>query len=157
MGRNYWTVKRVFIAFEKDFEIQNMKKNKTKTVFALIIVFLFSLPFALCFYIMDITEYPLYAYCLMSFVCFTAYYADKKRAEKNQWRIPEANLHILELLGGWPGALIAQRMFRHKTVKKSYQTVFWLIVTVHMTAWADYLIFNLFLFRQIREIIIGTN
>jgi len=114
-----------------------------------------ALPFVLCIYIMDITPYPLYAYAVMSLVCFIAYYIDKKRSEHDQWRIPEANLHFLELFGGWPGALTAQRIFRHKTVKKSYQTVFWLIVTLHMTAWADYLIFNLFLFHQIRKIITG--
>lgn len=130
---------------------QISRKNKTGLGFAVII--LFSLPFALSFYIMDIAKHPLYTYSLMGFVCFTAYYMDKKRAEKNRWRIPEAHLHLLELLGGWPGALIAQRIFRHKTAKKSYQFVFRIIVTVHMAAWADYLLFDLFLFHQIEKFI----
>ena len=55
------------------------------------------------------------------------------------WRTPEARLHLVELLGGWPGALIAQQAFRHKTRKWSFQLVFWLIVVVHQLAWLDYL------------------
>jgi uncharacterized membrane protein YsdA (DUF1294 family) len=41
--------------------------------------------------------------------------------------MPEAKLHIMELLGGWPGAFLAQRRFRHKCSKVSYQVVFWVI------------------------------
>jgi hypothetical protein len=41
------------------------------------------------------------------------------------WRTPEKVLHASELLGGWPGALLAQQLFRHKTRKVSYQLVFW--------------------------------
>ena len=37
-------------------------------------------------------------------------------------------LHMLEALGGWPGALVGQRWFRHKTRKARFQGVFWAIV-----------------------------
>ncbi len=40
----------------------------------------------------------------------------------------EAQRHKFELMGGWPGALIAQQAFRHKTRKVSLQVVFWAIV-----------------------------
>jgi uncharacterized membrane protein YsdA (DUF1294 family) len=46
-------------------------------------------------------------------------------------------LHASELLGGWPGALVAQQVFRHKTRKLSYQSAFWLIVTLHLLFWID--------------------
>jgi uncharacterized membrane protein YsdA (DUF1294 family)/cold shock CspA family protein len=68
-----------------------------------------------------------------------AYAADKHFAQSNRWRIPEAHLHLLELLGGWPGALVAQRVLRHKTRKASYRIVFWMMVALNvaaMTAWA---------------------
>jgi uncharacterized membrane protein YsdA (DUF1294 family) len=41
------------------------------------------------------------------------------------------------LFGGWPGALIAQQQFRHKTVKASFQSVFWVTVFVNVAvaAW----------------------
>lgn len=62
--------------------------------------------------------------------------ADKRRAEVGSRRIPESTLHASELLGGWPGAFVAQRVFRHKTAKTSYQVAFWLIVLVHqILAW----------------------
>ncbi|KPZ15695.1 putative family protein [Pseudomonas syringae pv. viburni] len=54
-------------------------------------------------------------------------------------RTPENVLHTVELLGGWPGALLAQQVFRHKTRKVSFQVVFWLIVLVHQALWIDWL------------------
>ena len=57
-----------------------------------------------------------------------------------QWRTPESTLHLLELLGGWPGGLVAQQVFRHKTRKFSYQLTFWCIVGLHGLVWADVLI-----------------
>lgn len=72
-------------------------------------------------------------------VTFMAYAADKHFAQSNRWRIPEANLHLLEFLGGWPGALFAQRVLRHKTRKASYRIVFWMMVVLNIlatVAWA---------------------
>ncbi len=68
---------------------------------------------------------------VMSCVTFAVYGIDKRRAQAGGWRIPETNLHVLDLLGGWPGGLIAQRYFRHKTGKWTFQAVFWLTVLVH--------------------------
>ena len=61
-------------------------------------------------------------------ITYWVYARDKRRAEEGEWRVPEASLHLLELLGGWPGAFLAQRRLRHKCSKDSYQIVFWLIV-----------------------------
>lgn len=65
------------------------------------------------------------------------YALDKRRAEEGLWRVPEVNLHLLELLGGWPGAFLAQRRLRHKCSKVSYQFVFWIIVLGHQFAAYD--------------------
>ncbi|MFP5341147.1 MAG: DUF1294 domain-containing protein, partial [Gammaproteobacteria bacterium] len=46
---------------------------------------------------------------------------------------------FFELAGGWPGALVAQQVFRHKTRKLSYQLTFWLIVVLHQAFWIDLL------------------
>ena len=67
----------------------------------------------------------------MSLFSYAAQHSDKKRATVGTWRIPEAWLHLSELLGGWPGSFIGQRHFRHKTSKGSYQMIFWLIVSAH--------------------------
>lgn len=56
---------------------------------------------------------------------------DKHAARHGRRRIAEARLHLLELLGGWPGAALAQRMLRHKTRKPSYRIGFWLAVLVN--------------------------
>jgi uncharacterized membrane protein YsdA (DUF1294 family) len=72
----------------------------------------------------------LYAVCL-SLVAYIANQSDKARAQANEWRISEATLHLLELIGGWPGAFVAQRRFRHKIAKPSYQAVFWAVVLLY--------------------------
>lgn len=61
---------------------------------------------------------------------FLAYGADKKAAIGGDWRIPEAHLHALEFLGGWPGAYLAQKFFHHKNKKRSYQTMFWFMIVL---------------------------
>ncbi len=88
------------------------------------------------------TAWPLMAYLLVSIASFVQYAIDKRSAESGRWRTPENTLHITELLGGWPGALIAQQVFRHKTRKASFQTVFWLIVLLHQLFWFDRLMLN---------------
>lgn len=71
---------------------------------------------------------------------FALYWQDKRRAARGDWRTPEARLHLFELLGGWPGALIAQQVFRHKTRKISFQLLFWGIVLLHQLFWLDTLL-----------------
>ena len=63
----------------------------------------------------------------------------RSAALKQRWRTPETTLHLFELAGGWPGALLAQQAFRHKTRKPSYQVAFWLIVVLHQALWIDLL------------------
>ena len=53
-------------------------------------------------------------------LAFLYYYADKTAAIKGSWRTPEDILHILSLVGGWGGAYIAQKLFRHKNKKASF-------------------------------------
>lgn len=65
---------------------------------------------------------------LMSLSAFALYRADKSAAIQGARRTPERILQAVSLFGGWPGALIAQRVFRHKTRKQPFQTVFWLTV-----------------------------
>jgi uncharacterized membrane protein YsdA (DUF1294 family) len=71
----------------------------------------------------------------VSLLTFILYRHDKMRAGDGGWRIPENWLHAAELLGGWPGALLAQQLYRHKTRKVSFQVVFWVIVLAHQAAW----------------------
>jgi uncharacterized membrane protein YsdA (DUF1294 family) len=68
----------------------------------------------------------------MSVITFCAYGLDKFKAQKRLWRIPENTLHIPELCCGWPGALLAQRLLRHKSYKKSFRIVFWAMVVLNV-------------------------
>ncbi len=74
-------------------------------------------------------------YAVLSLLAFGFYGFDKRRARLGGRRIPEKWLHGLELCGGWPGAWIGQRVFRHKTQKTSFRIVFWLIVVLHVSLW----------------------
>ena len=79
-------------------------------------------------------------YPLMSLIAYLMYARDKLSALRGKWRVPESSLHLVELLGGWPGAYVAQQTMRHKTVKASYQATYWLIVALHVAVAAIWLL-----------------
>lgn len=64
----------------------------------------------------------------------TTWNDDKSAAVRNAWRTQERTLHLFGLLGGWPGALAAQRMFRHKSSKASFQATYWITVVLNCAA-----------------------
>lgn len=76
-------------------------------------------------------------YLAMSGIAFALYRADKIAAEKGGRRTPENTLHLVAVLGGWPGALIAQQVLRHKTIKQPFRRIFWVtvVVNVAVVAW----------------------
>ena len=78
----------------------------------------------------------LLVYVVASAVAFVMYALDKKAARENRWRIPEINMHLVALAGGWPGALLAQRAFRHKTRKQPFQILFKATVVVNIAGLA---------------------
>ncbi len=67
-----------------------------------------------------------------SLVSFVLYGWDKSEAKRGGTRISERSLHCVALIGGWPGALLAQRVFRHKTKKVSFRRMFWLTVAINL-------------------------
>lgn len=71
---------------------------------------------------------------VMSIATFLMYGFDKRRAQAGGRRVPENTLHAMELLGGWPGALLGQKVFRHKTQKLSFKVVLWLCIALHNAA-----------------------
>lgn len=73
-------------------------------------------------------------YGIMSFVTFVAYAIDKFKAKRGMWRIPEKTLHTLELFCGWPGAILAHRLLRHKSQKPLFRRVFWLMAALNILA-----------------------
>ncbi|MCU0763695.1 MAG: cold shock and DUF1294 domain-containing protein [Hydrogenophaga sp.] len=72
----------------------------------------------------------LYVGC--SAATFLVYAVDKAAAGRGAWRTPESNLHVLALAGGWPGALVAQQVLRHKSSKRDFRAVFWATVVLNV-------------------------
>lgn len=102
--------------------------------------FLILLPLFLSGYLLITARNPLpfFSYVIFSILTMFIYGRDKAHAAIRSWRIPESYLHVLEIMGGWPGALMAQNDFRHKTRKSVYQLVFKGIILLHLLAWAFY-------------------
>ena len=73
-------------------------------------------------------------YLGMSLLCALVYWKDKTAAQNRRWRVPESTLLMLGMLGGWPGAIVAQQTLRHKTSKVSFRFAFWATVVVNVGA-----------------------
>lgn len=91
--------------------------------FLIVASFLALLPFAV-----------LGVYLTASVITFLAYAKDKSAAQNNRWRTQESTLHLFSLIGGWPGALFAHKMLRHKSKKEEFQMVFWATVVLNCGA-----------------------
>ena len=77
------------------------------------------------------------AMLVASVAAWRVYRSDKKAAEAGAWRVSETMLHLLELIGGWPGAFLAQKRYHHKTRKASYQGIFQSIVFLYQLVALD--------------------
>ena len=97
----------------------------TFLVFVMASAFAGKLPFAV-----------LWLYLFGSAIASLAYAFDKSAARNDRWRTQESTLHLFALIGGWPGALAAQRLLRHKSSKQSFQFVFWITVVLNCSALA---------------------
>ena len=70
-------------------------------------------------------------YAALSVMAFALYAKDKSAAQLGNWRTSESTLHLISLLGGWPGAMIAQNKLRHKSKKISFKVVYWITVIMN--------------------------
>jgi uncharacterized membrane protein YsdA (DUF1294 family)/cold shock CspA family protein len=73
----------------------------------------------------------LLSYIVLSCLTYMLYAFDKAAALQRQWRTQENTLHVLSVLGGWPGAMVAQSMFRHKTKKTIFRAGYWVTVAIN--------------------------
>lgn len=103
---------------------------------------LFSLSFLLVLWLgANFVQWPFFiaiTYSLASGICFVIYAWDKRLAIKgHQTRVSERTLHLLALIGGWPGALLAQQLLRHKSKKRAFIAVLWLTIVVNCSLLAS--------------------
>ncbi len=112
--------------------------SRTATVATSLVTFVYGIA------LLGVIHLPpvLLGYMTLSLLTFFFFWADKKRAERGLWRINETTFHTLEVLGGWPGALLAQQALRHKTQKHGYQVRFWVISGVHAAVWTALLLWT---------------
>ncbi len=102
-------------------KILNFTLIATFAIFSIASVFFHTLPFLVpAFYIM------------MSIITFIIYAFDKSAAINGRWRTKESTLHLWAILGGWPGALMAQQKLRHKSSKQDFRFVFWVTVIMNL-------------------------
>jgi len=81
-------------------------------------------------------------YGVASVACFAGYGLDKRAANQKQWRVSETILLLIGLVGGWPGGILGQEIFRHKTQKKAFRTLFWMSVAINMAAFVQINVFS---------------
>jgi len=114
------------------------KASGTATRWQLFVITAFAAVLGLAFIWHKLPLYVLVAYLLLSLFTFGAYWWDKRKARAGHWRTPESTLQLLALLGGWPGALLAQSYLRHKSQKRPFLLLFWCAAVLNLIAlsWA---------------------
>ena len=94
-------------------------------------------------------KYLIGYYIIVSLFTYIVYAVDKTASQEGNRRTSENTLHILSLIGGWPGALIAQQKLRHKSKKRSFRTVFWITVCMNLAIF--FWIFGKSIFLSLRH------
>lgn len=120
-------------ASEATFSGEKLKEVKSKKTGKLsIYLSLLFLAVITAFYFAG--QFPqklLLSYFCCSIITFLTYLFDKSKAQRGVWRIQESTLHLLSLLGGWPGAALAQQLLRHKSQKREFRRMFWFTVVAN--------------------------
>lgn len=77
------------------------------------------------------TSHPVVMWFLLANVLTLVIYGIDKTAARKTWRrVPESTLLVFGVVGGWPGAIVGQQLFRHKTQKQPFKTYFIISVLV---------------------------
>ena len=104
-----------------------------KSVYPIYFAVLFLTLMSIAVLLKTIPLFVLIIYLSASLLTFLLYWSDKRAAKDGARRIPEKILQLLSLMGGWPGGLFAQRIFRHKSTKPSFQFTYWATVILNIT------------------------
>ena len=127
-----------YCADDATFSGEKLKKKQAKNVskFSIYLAVLFLGLLSVAFLLNHIPKNILSAYLGLSVITFMTYWIDKSKAQRSAWRIQESTLHLFSLIGGWPGAAIAQQVLRHKSQKREFRTAFWFTVFANVGALA---------------------
>ncbi|MBR7742561.1 DUF1294 domain-containing protein [Phycicoccus sp. BSK3Z-2] len=108
------------------------RRNRAGLTAALVVAGVFLVVLVVLVATGSVTPWVAPVYLVLGLVSFALYRVDKRAARDRTRRIPESGLHLVDLLGGWPGGLVARPLFRHKTTKQPFRTVFWLTAVVNV-------------------------
>ena len=143
-------------------EQSHKKQTKSISAFSIYLSLIFMTLVTAAYFLGHLPQEILLTYLGVSVITFLAYAFDKSKAQRGEWRTQESTLHLLALIGGWPGAVIAQQVLRHKSKKKEFRVAFWFTVFVN-TATLGWLMtaqgkpFLSFFFSHISEAKIPNN
>jgi len=88
-------------------------------------------------HISDVVFYALIACNALSVI----FYGMDKLAAMKQWqRTPEKHFYLLAVCGGWPGSIIGQMIFHHKTSKVSFRRWFYAMMLLNISMLSGYLL-----------------
>jgi len=117
------------------------KRSAAGPIVGILVFLIFVTEYIVLSAIYPVPLWPIAAYAALSFLTFLLYAEDKSKARNGRWRVAESSLQVISLLGGWPGAILAQQLLRHKTRKRGFVSVFWMAVAVNMIAFAVITVF----------------
>ncbi|OOG57308.1 DUF1294 domain-containing protein [Rhodanobacter sp. C03] len=125
------------VAFARMRKSRSAISTSSRMGFAEVALVAFGLLLAWAVWRVTLPWFVIAGYILLSCVTFLVYRHDKQAAAAGRWRTPENTLQVLALLGGWPGAWLAQKHLRHKSSKTSFQLIFWLATALNLVgvAW----------------------
>jgi uncharacterized membrane protein YsdA (DUF1294 family)/cold shock CspA family protein len=109
------------------------KKNTSLSAFSTYLSLLFLAVITAAYYTGQFPQKLLLSYFCLSIITFLAYAFDKSKARRGAWRVKESRLHFFAIIGGWPGAAIAQQLLRHKSYKREFRMVFWFTVMTNIS------------------------
>lgn len=129
-NKRYRAEKIKFLAECKSVNTQRKAKNETPL--PMVFMYTFCAVMIWAVYSQQIPVAIAVVYLLMSLVAYAFYAFDKSAAENGRWRVKENTLHLLALMGGWPGALFGQNKLRHKSSKVEFKIVLWLTIVLNL-------------------------
>ena len=127
-----------YCADQAIFSGEKLKNKQTNSIskFSIYLALLFIGCLTAAYFLGHLPQKILLIYLGVSLITYLAYAFDKSKAQRGKWRTQESTLHLLALIGGWPGAALAQQILRHKSTKTAFRSVFWFTVVANTAALA---------------------
>ena len=118
--------------------MQRMLKGRRPASFDYLAIIAFFLVYVVVRVAWPMPPWVLGVYLVTSILSFIVYAVDKKAATSGGWRISESSLLALGIIGGWPGVIVGQQAFRHKTRKAGFRSAFWGTVILNVLAFVTF-------------------